>query len=185
MCFRSGSVRSRRFIFYLRWVSVWVGVAAMRVCFAFALCFVAAAMGTSKPAAMSDVAAVADFASSAADLFLGAAKTLPSPVEAQAALAAADDHEMHAMLAADAAERRVSGGSATSFLSAPSSSLTVANVRFVEPADAGSQRAAFARKMLDDALAALVARQRSSDNRLGTALGWTSRLARQYGFAGA
>ena len=165
---------------YLRFVSVGAGVAAMRVCFAFVLYHVAAAIGTRKPADMSDVVAVADFASSAADLFLGAAKALPSPTEAQAALAAADEHEMHAMLAADAADRRVSGGSAASFLSAPSSSLAVANVRFVEPADAGSQHAASARKRLDAALAALEARQRSSDNRFATALGWTSSLARQF-----
>ena len=183
VCFRSGSVRSGWFPVYLRLVSVGAGVAAMRVCFAFVLCHVAAAIGTRKPADMSDVVAVADFASSAADLFLGAAKALPSPTEAQAALAAADEHEMHAMLAADAADR-VSGGSAASFLSAPSSSLAVANVRFVEPADAGSQHAASARKRLDAALAALEARQRSSDNRFATALGWTSSLARQFGFAG-
>ena len=77
----------------------------MRVSMACVSCFVAAAVGTRKPADMSDVAAVADFASSAADLFLDAAKALPSPEEARAALAAQDDIDLRAIVADGGADK--------------------------------------------------------------------------------
>ena len=150
----------------------------MRVSIACAVCFVAAAVGTHKPADMSDVAAIADFASSAADLFLEAAKALPSPEEARAELAAQDESDVHAMFAADGAGMDSSAGASGSFLSARSSSSPVANIRFVEPAGEASQPAVDAQKTLDAALAALEERQRFSEARVGAVLGQTSSLLR-------
>ena len=147
----------------------------MRVSMACVSCFVAAAVGTRKPADMSDVAAVADFASSAADLFLDAAKALPSPEEARAALAAQDELDLRAIAAADGADKEASVGASGSFLSARSFIPSVANIRFVEPAVAASQPALDAQENLDAALAALEERQRFSDERVGAVLGRTSR----------
>ena len=147
----------------------------MRVSIAGVFGFVVAAVGTRKPADMSDVAAIADFASSAADLFLDAAKALPSPEEARAALAAQDDIDLRAIVAAGGADKESSVGASGSFLSARSFIPSVANIRFVEPAVAASQPALDAQQNLDAALAALEERQRFSDERVGAVLGRTSR----------
>ena len=147
---------------------------AMRVSIACVYCFVAAAVRTRKPADMSDVAAVADFASSAADLFLDAAKALPSPEEARAALAAQDESDMRAMFAADGADQDSSVGASGSFLSARSALSPVANIRFVEPAGGASQLAFDAQKNIDAALAALEERQKFSEERVGAVLGQTA-----------
>ena len=144
----------------------------------FVLCGVSAGVDTRKPADMSDLTAIAKFASSAADLFLDAAKALPSPAEGEAALAAQDEKELRAMLAADADESHSSVGSASGFLSVPSSDLPVANICFVEPADAGMHRAIDAQRGLDAALDALEARQQSLEAGVAAALGWTSKWAR-------
>ena len=128
----------------------------MRFSIACVSCFVAAAVGTRKPADMSDVAAIADFATSAADLFLDAAKALPSPEEARAALAAQDDKDLRAMVAAEGANMDSSAGASGSFLSARGSSSPVANIRFVEPAGGALQPAVDAQKHLEAALDALV-----------------------------
>ena len=143
----------------------------MRVSIACVFCFVAAAVGTRKPADMSDVAAIAGFASSAADLFLDAAKALPSPEEARAALAAQDDNDLRAMVAAEGANMDSSVGASGSFLSARGSSSPVANIRFVEPAGGALQPAVDAQKHLEAALDALEERQRFSEERVGAVVG--------------
>ena len=127
---------------------------------------------TRKPADMSDLTAVADFATSAADLFLDAAKALPSPAEAQAALAAEDEKQMRAMLLADdAADRSSNAKSASGFLSAPSADASIANIRFVEPSESVAHDVAAAQDGLDAALAALEERQRASEAHVAAALG--------------
>ena len=146
----------------------------MRVSIAGVFGFVVAAVGTRKPADMSDVAAIADFASSAADLFLDAAKALPSPEEARAALAAQDDIDLRAIVAAGGADKESSVGASGSFLSARSSFAPIANIRFVEPAGGASQPAVDSQKYLNVALAALEERQRLSDERVGVVLGQTN-----------
>ena len=143
----------------------------MRAFIVLYLCGASAGLEVRKPADMSDLAAVAEFASSAADLFLDAAKALPSPAEAQAALAAQDEKQMDAMLAADAAERDSYIGSASSFLSVPSSDASVTNIRFVEPADTVGHFATVAQESLDAALHALEERQRSAEDHVAAAFG--------------
>ena len=151
----------------------------MRLSIVFCLCAGSDGLLTRKPADMSDLAAIADFATSAADLFVDAAKALPSPAEAQAALAAQDENEIRAMLAADAAERDSFAGTAAAFLSLPSADVSVANIRVVEPSNAISRAAATAQEGLDAALAALEGRQRLSEARVADALGSISNLVRE------
>ena len=150
----------------------------MRCLISCVSCFVAAAVGTRKPADMSDVAAIADFASSAADLFLDAAKALPSPEEARAALAAQDEHDLRAMFAAEGANMDSAVGASGSFLSTHGSSAPIANIRFVEPAGGALQPAVDAQKHIEAALDALEERQRFSEERVGAVLGRASGLLR-------
>lgn len=151
----------------------------MRASIVFLLCGASVGLEARKPADMSDLTAVADFASSAADLFLDAAKSLPSPAEAQAALAAQDEKEIHAMLAADAAAPGSSAHSASSFLSGPSSGASIANIRFVEPAGAALRDVVAVQGSLDAALAALEERQRSSEAHVAAVLGSVGNVVRR------
>ena len=115
---------------------------------------VCSAIRAGRPAAMSDVGAIAGFAEAAADAFLDAAKALPSPEEAANII----DVQSAKDLAAAA------GSAATSFLSgAQLPAPSVASIRVIEPGASGAQGARTSQAALDHALGELEERQRSNE----------------------
>ena len=115
---------------------------------------VCSAIRAGRPAAMSDVGAIAGFAEAAADAFLDAAKALPSPEEAANII----DVQSAKDLAAAA------GSAATSFLSgAQLPAPSVASIRVVEPGAGGARGARTSQAALDHALGELEERQRSNE----------------------